>query len=150
MKMSPDDFFAWLAPVAVPICKKYGIYPSVCLAQGAIESAWGDAIIGSYNLFGRKAVDGDDAMNCNTQEEVDGQMVDTDADFKLYPSLEAAIEDYCILVTEDSKYSCAYIFAGKDRNAYIDNLARIYATRDDYNVEIKETIEANDLDRFDA
>lgn len=53
-KLSPDEFFEHLAPVAVPICKAYGLPPSVLLAQAALESGWNQYTIGQHNLFGRK------------------------------------------------------------------------------------------------
>ena len=149
MKMTPDEFFEWIAPSAVKICKEYNLYPSVCMAQAAIESGWNDATIGDYNLFGRKAVNGDKSITLQTSEFEDGQWIEIMAPFKLYDSLEEAIRDYCILITEEGCYAKAYIFAGKDREAYIDNLASVYATSPEYANSIKNTIAANDLDRFD-
>lgn len=149
-KMSPEQFFEWIAPSAVRICKQYGLYPSVCMAQGAIESGWGEATIGEYNLFGRKAVRGDKQIVLQTSECYDGEWVEIDAPFKLYDSLDEAIEDYCILLTEEPCYMDALIFIGKDRDAYIEAMAQVYATSPEYHNSIKNTIESNMLYEYDA
>lgn len=150
MKMNPEDFIEWIAPTAVKICSKYGLYPSVCIAQSCIESGWGEATIGEFNLFGRKAVSGDKSITLQTSEQnEDGSWIEIDAPFKLYDSLDEAIEDYCILLTEEPCYMGALIFIGKDRDAYIEAMARVYATSQEYANSIKNTIRANNLTQFD-
>lgn len=149
-KMQPEEFFEWIAPSAVRICEKYGLYPSVCMAQAAIESGWGEATIGEYNLFGRKAVSGDKQISLQTSECYDGEWVEIMAPFKLYDSLDEAIEDYCILLTEEPVYMPALVFIGKDRDAYIEAMAQVYATSPEYHNSIKNTIRANNLTEFDS
>lgn len=149
MKMAPEDFFEWIGPVAQLICPLYGLYPSVCMAQAAIESGWGEYTIGKYNLFGRKAVSGDNYTTLPTDEYIDGEWVVEDANFKLYDTLEEAIEDYCILLTEQEEYLPALIFIGKDMDAYIEAMASVYATSPEYATSIKNTIRANDLQGWD-
>ena len=63
-----DEFIEQIAPAAVEVCNRYGLYPSVCIAQTCIESSWGEDAIGVYNLWGRKAADGDEfiTFNCET------------------------------------------------------------------------------------
>lgn len=151
MKMQPEAFFEWMAPATVKICKEYGLYPSVCMAQAAIESGWGEYAIGEFNLFGRKAVEGDSLIVVETEEQDrdTGEWYVIQAGFKLYDSLEEAIRDYCILLTEEEAYHSALIFLGKSRDAFIDVMAPIYATRETYPDDIKLTIRANDLDQYD-
>ena len=150
-KMQPEEFIEWIAPSAVKICGEYNLYPSVCMAQAAVESGWGEACIGEYNLFGRKAVSGDKSITLQTSEQNDdGSWIEIDAPFKLYDSLDEAIRDYCILLTEEPCYMPALIFIGKDRDAYIEAMAQVYATSQEYHNSIKNTIEANDLGKFDS
>ena len=150
-KMSPSDFFEWIAPTATKICFEYNLYPSVCMAQGAIESGWGEATIGEFNLFGRKAVRGDKSITLQTSEQnEDGSWYEIDAPFKLYDSLDEAIRDYCILLTEEPCYMDALRFIGKDRDAYIEAMASVYATSQEYANSIKNTIAANDLGVYDT
>jgi flagellum-specific peptidoglycan hydrolase FlgJ len=52
--MACGEFIQWLASAAQEERKKYNLPASVLIAQGAIESGWGEAIIGKYNLFGRR------------------------------------------------------------------------------------------------
>ena len=151
--MNPEDFFEWIGPTAQLICPAYGLYPSVCMAQAAIESGWGEYIIGEYNLFGRKAVEGDRQTTLPTDEFIDGEWVVVDAPFKLYDSLEEAIEDYCVLLTYDgpdweNPYLPALEFIS-DKNKYIEEFSKVYATSPEYANSIKATIEANNLQEWD-
>ena len=50
--MTTDEFIEWLAPAAQAQTRCYNLPASVLIAQGAIESGWGRAVIGQYNLFG--------------------------------------------------------------------------------------------------
>jgi len=147
-KMYPDAFFEWIAPTAVPVCKEYGLYPSICMAQAAIESGWGEATIGEFNLFGRKAVRGDKQIVLQTSEFEDGEWIEVPAAFKLYDSLEEAIKDYCVLLTEEPAYAPSLALLG-DRDAYIDSFAAVYATSPQYHNSIKNTIKANGLEKYD-
>ena len=150
-KMQPEEFFEWIAPSAVRICEQYGLYPSVCMAQAAIESGWGEATIGEYNLFGRKAVRGDKSIALQTSEQnEDGSWYEVIAPFKLYDTLDEAIEDYCILLTEEPVYMPALVFIGKSRDSYIEAMAQVYATSQEYPNSIKNTIKANNLTEFDS
>ena len=82
-----EEFIQSIANSAVKSCKRYGLYPSVCIAQACIESTWGEDAIGIYNLFGRKAVDGDEYIICPTREQLeDGSYITIDAKFKKYNS----------------------------------------------------------------
>lgn len=148
MKMQPEDFFNWIGPTARLICSAYGLYPSICMAQSAIESGWGEYTIGNYNLFGRKAVRGDKYTTLPTDEFINGQWVVEDADFKLYDTLDEAITDYCILLTEQEEYLDALNYIS-DRDAYIEHMASVYATSPEYANSIKNTIRANDLQEWD-
>jgi flagellar protein FlgJ len=151
-KMSPDSFFEWISPSATKICKKYGIYPSVCMAQAAIESGWGESIIGEYNLFGRKAVEGDNQIILPTDEYINGQWVVVDAPFKLYNTLDEAIEDYCILLTStdwNNPYlKCLQFLPNRDE--YVQCMAGVYATSPAYAKSILNTIRANNLTKYDG
>ena len=147
--MEYNEFIDWVAPVAQEICKKYALLPSVCIAQGALESAWGNSRIGEYNLFGRKAVNGDRSITVQTQECYDGEWVTIDAAFKDYDSLEEAIEDYCILITEEPVYADCLTYR-YDLDPYVRILGSIYATDPEYANKILQTIHANDLEQYDA
>ena len=145
-----EEFITSFAESAVRICKKYNLYPSVCIAQACIESTWGEDAIKTYNLFGRKAVNGDEYIELPTREQLeDGSYITIDAKFKVYHSFDEAFEDYCILLTEQEEYQPALIFIGKDRDSYIRRMALVYATEKKYADMIIDTINANELWRYD-
>lgn len=146
--MTPDEFISWLAPVAQRICASYHLFASVCIAQGALESAWGNSRIGEYNIFGRKAVVGDNALLVQTEEYEDGVWETIDAVFKDYDSLEEAVEDWCILITTEPVYSeCLNYLDSIER--FIAVLAPVYATDPDYAAKLLATIRANVLTVYD-
>ena len=145
--MTPEEFIDWIAPVAQDICKKYNLFASVCIAQAALESGWGKYRIGEYNLFGRKAVEGDSSITVETQECYDGNWQTISADFKDYTSLEEAVEDYCILITEEPVYACC--LHQTTIEDFVNTLGPIYATDPDYSDKILQTIAACELEQYD-
>lgn len=145
--MTSEEFINWIVPVAEEICDRYNLLPSVCIAQAALESGWGRYTIGEYNLFGRKAVDGDKSILVATQECYNGEWQNMSAAFKDYDSLEDAIEDYCILLTEESVYApCLEQTTVED---FVNTLGPIYATDPDYAYKIMQTINASELQQYD-
>jgi flagellar protein FlgJ len=70
-----------------------GVPPVAVLAQAALETGWGTAAPGN-NLFGIKAVDGENGTSRATHEMVDGVMVPQTAAFRDYASTAASVADY--------------------------------------------------------
>lgn len=150
--MTPDEFIDWLAPSATKVCSEYNLPSSVLIAQGAIESGWGKYIIGNYNVFGRKWNGTGEYTTYDTMEYGnDGQWYGERAKFQSYTTLEEACEDWCILMTQEPLYNQAlYVWnTTKDINAFIREMAPVYATDPDYADKIIGTIRANELERYD-
>ncbi|HML32900.1 glycoside hydrolase family 73 protein [Sporomusa sphaeroides] len=145
--MTPDEFIDWLAPAAQRICRSYHLYASVCIAQAAIESGWGRYTIGDYNIFGRKAVAGDLFTEVRTREYYNGELVSIVDKFKLYSSLEDAIEDWCLLLTQEPVY--VKHIDNTSLETFVQTLAPIYATNPKYARDILLTIAANQLTQYD-
>ena len=138
--MTPEEFVQEIESTVQSVCKEYEIYPSVCIAQACIESEFGKSTIGDYNIFGRKYNGkGKKAQNVLTQEEESGTMISIEADFQDYDSLEEAVRDYCVLITEDEQYKPA-MDAVYDFDNYVETLASIYATNSSYGDLIKTVI----------
>lgn len=156
-KMEPEEFFAWLLSSAQSSCRKYGLPTSCLMAQGAIESSWGDAIIGEYNLFGRKWGGEGSYIVLPTKEWDTDRYITIDAKFQLYDSLEKACDDWCELMMWKSgdgsvdylQYSLQY---QKDHNLedFVYGIASYYATEPSYAEDILNTIYANELEIFDV
>lgn len=147
--MSPTSFLNMMGPVAQPICQQYGVRTSVCLAQAAWESGWGDSVIGSSNYFGMKWNGSGNYIESSTQEEENGVMVNTTAKFQDFASLSDAITAYCQNLTTNSAYASA-IANNNDLNAYVTALGSAYATSSSYSDNIMTLINEYNLSQYDT
>ena len=150
--MGTDEFIQKIGPAARRVCLAYNLPASVCIAQAAIESAWGRYVIGEYNFFGRKW-NGIGPCKSLPTEEVDsnGNWYTITANFQLYDSLDAAIEDWCQLMRNDSNYEAAVEIWDKTWNLteFVNAMAKKYATDPDYARKVLSTIAANNLTVYD-
>lgn len=144
--MTADEFLDWITQPAKDVCQPYDLPWQVLVAQGAIESGWGNSKIGEYNLFGRKAVSGDKSISVATQEYEDGQYVTIQADFKDYDTLEEALDDWCQLMEWGpyQQYADQY-HSDHDIDGFVNGIAGVYATDPDYSSKIMQTINACNL-----
>lgn len=146
--MTYDEMIEWIAPVAQEICGRYGLYPSVCIAQACIESGWGRYTIGEYNLFGRKWGGWGRYLEKATEEYIDGEWITIVDKFQDYDSLEEAINDWCVLMTQEPVYVNNIDLSSVD--SFVNTMAPIYATNPRYAQDILVTISANNLEQYDA
>ena len=145
--MTPDDYLEFITETAKRVCEEYDLPYACCLAQGAIESAWGNSRIGEFNLFGRKAVDGDKYIEVETQEDDGtGKLYTITAKFKDYDSLDDAISDWCELMEWGpyNEYADQY-HADHDLECFTKGIASVYATDIYYSEKILQTINACNL-----
>lgn len=79
------------------LCKKYNLYPSVMIAQAALESNWGRSELGkapNYNLFGIKGSYNGKSVTMKTWEYSDSKgWYQINANFAKYPSHKESLED---------------------------------------------------------
>lgn len=150
--MTPQEFINWLAPSAVAQCKPYNLPPSVVIAQGALESGWGKYVIGNYNFFGRKWNGTGAYIEVPTQEYYNGEWVTEVDKFQDYPDLLHAIDDWCILITQEPAYSYAWsVWCNThDVAQFVYALGPVYATDPNYAHNVMSTINANDLTQYDS
>lgn len=146
--MLKADFLSEITPVAYRVCADFGLRTSVCIAQAILESGWGVNRIGLYNVFGRKYVDYGDFMEVATQEEVDGEMVDTIALFRVYDSLYAAVVSYCMLLTHEPYEAVKPLY--NDLEAYVRAMGDVYASDSRYADKVLELIKEYNLTEFDV
>lgn len=145
--MVSDVFINWLLPIAQKVCLGYDLPAGVLVAQGALESGWGTAIIGQYNLFGRKWNGTGLFIVSNTQEDDGaGNLSDTAARFQDYACLEDACNDWCQLMAWGPylPFYNAY-HADRDIEAFVRGIAASYATDIHYADKILQTMRANGL-----
>lgn len=150
--MEPEEFIESIGNEVGKICADYNLPASVCIAQAAIESGWGRYCIGGYNYFGRKWGGEGNYIEKPTYEFANGEYIQISDKFQDYDSLEDAIRDWCILMTEEPAYSEALSVWNNtwDIRQFVEAMAPVYATDPDYAGKIMATISANDLMRFDG
>lgn len=150
LKMQPTEFINYLAPMAIKAYNKYGILPSLTIAQAALESGFGSRAIGN-NLFGIKANSGWKGlrMTTSTNEEVGGVMVPSTAAFRDYMSIEEGVNDYAKMLATSSNYAKV-----KNATNYIDAINGLhgvyapYATDSNYYSKLTNLTNKYNLDKF--
>lgn len=144
---------AWLdslAPYALQAAKAWpGMRPSVCLAQAAVESAWGAKTIGGWNLWGIKDVGWNPGhVDVPTHEWVNGKLVPCVAEFEDMATPEEGFAVYARLVTRAKPY--ADTWGLMDLETYVRRLARHYSTHPDYGTVLLTIIQAHGLEQYDT
>lgn len=150
--MTPDEFIAWLGPVAARVAHKWNLPASVLIAQGALESGWGRYVIGNYNIFGRKWNGTGPYVVTTTQEWSDEYGYYTIEDrFQDYNSLDEACEDWCVLMAEEPAYAGAWQTWSNtfDLASFVYEMGSVYATDPEYANKVLSIIYANTLQAYD-
>jgi len=136
---SPDAFVRALLPHARAAGEALGVAPEALIAQAALETGWGRAVIrhpdgrNSHNVFAVKATPewGGARVEVQTLEFADGVLVRERAPFRAYGSLAESFADYVELVSTRPRYRAA--LAAPDAAGYLRALAEGgYATDPDY------------------
>lgn len=130
---SEKAFIEAMAPVAQESYKEHGVLPSITLAQGIIESAWGKSglTVQGNNLFGIKADISwtGPVIEMNTQEFVNGQYITVVARWRVYDRWEDSILDHGKFLKENIRYEQAGVFNVKNYKEQAEALLRAgYAT----------------------
>ncbi|KAA3627627.1 MAG: flagellar assembly peptidoglycan hydrolase FlgJ [Proteobacteria bacterium] len=148
---SPEGFIEALFPYAAKAARLLGLGPEVLIAQSALETGWGKAVIAdargasSHNLFNIKADSRWDGpvVAKNTLEYVDGVAVRERALFRRYDSPEQSFQDYVAFLQGSARYASALTEAG-DAKGFVRALQNAgYATDPAYANKISAI-----LDRF--
>lgn len=150
---SPAEFARAVWPHALRAARKLGVAPEAILAQAALESGWGRGVparadgASSLNLFGVKAGAGWKGPSAArpTVEYVDGVARRERAQFRAYPDLSAAFDDYVRLLAEHPRYAGV-----RNRGADAEGFARAlqdagYATDPAYAEKIAGVLKSDAL-----
>ncbi len=110
---SPEAFIQKLWPLAEKAAAKIGASPEALLAQAALETGWGKAVIrrpdgsSSHNLFNIKADrrwDGEGVAK-QTLEYRDGVAAKEVGHFRAYDSFAASFDDYVNFLQSNPRYA---------------------------------------------
>lgn len=150
------EFIQLIAPAAILIAEKNGIYPSVMLAQASLESSWGESSLAQEynNLMGTKGSWNGESITVSTREDINGESVYIDAGFSVYGSWIDSLARYGLLMSEGLEWDANYYSGTWRENAasYKDATAWLqgrYATDSAYESKLNATIQSFNLDQYD-
>ena len=142
----PESFIKSLEPY-LPIVQQAGLYPSVFIAQSALETGWGKSdAVQYYNYWGIKCR-GTLCFSKQTWEIYDGQYWQGKLLFQAYPDLAAGVQAYCDKINFQREYQGV---KRSSRDGFIDTLAPVWATDPDYGWKLKSIIRFWGLERYDG
>ena len=155
-KSPQTDFIQRLAPAAILIAQKNGIYPSVMLAQASLESSWGESSLAQEynNLMGTKGSWNGESVTVNTREDINGESVYIDAGFSVYESWIDSLARYGLLMSQGLEWDSNYYSGTWRENAtsYKEATAWLqgrYATDSADESKLNATIQSFNLDQYD-
>ncbi|BBL60097.1 flagellar assembly peptidoglycan hydrolase FlgJ [Methylomonas koyamae] len=133
---SKEEFISQLRPHALEAAQALGVDPNLLLAQAALETGWGQAVIknghgeNSFNLFNIKADKSWQGKQAKALTlEFDGSSARKEmAGFRAYGSYKQSFDDYVNFIKNNPRYSEALKKAG-NAGQYIRELQQAgYAT----------------------
>jgi len=154
----PQGFIATLKSPVRTVANQYKLYPSVMMAQAALESAWGTSQLTTQanNYFGIKGSYNGQSVTMQTAEyNADGQLYYTNANFRKYPNAKASMTDNAKLLRGGTSYNPA-IYSGTWRENAATNadaanaLTNTYATAPTYGASLISIIQQYNLGSLDS
>ena len=148
MSEKTDNFINTIGTLARNeyLSREKWILPSVCIAQGALESGWN---LNAKTLFGIKGK----GFTATTSEYYNGNKVTIEASFRAYPNVASSVVGYYDFLASTSRYAKAlnnpnYRDAVDKLIHTTDGLA--YATDPNYISKVVSIIEQYNLTAWDA
>ena len=154
------DYISQYAQDMVDACYNTGLYPSVMMAQGILESNNGQSqLASSYNNhFGIKCqctvcpcyLTGQN-VSLPTTEEVNGQTEHINASFRTYPTAFDGFVDRINFLKNNSRYAKAGVFSASTPQEQSQDLLNAgYATESDYADQLNGLIDKYNLTTLDS
>ena len=116
---SQRAFIEKLAPVAQEIAAGHDLYPSVLIAQAALESNFGSSDLARqhHNYFGIKGFFQSQGVSMPTIEHLNGQDLTVMGTFRHYPNDMASLNDYASVLNQPLYVNVHRKFASTYRQA---------------------------------
>lgn len=155
---NPQNFISSLKSPVQTVANQYKLYPSVMMAQAALESGWGTSqlTLQANNYFGIKGSYNGQSVTMQTSEyDANGQLYYTDANFRKYPNAKASMTDNAKLLRNGTSYNPT-IYSGTWREnaaTYADAanaLTNTYATAPTYGASLIALITQYNLNSLDG
>ncbi len=153
--MTTTEFIKTYSQPIIDACKGTTLFPSVKLAQAALETGWGKSVIGeANNMFGIKGRGAHSpywsgaVVNKSTKEMVNGSYITIVEPFRKYNSLADSIRDHTYFLQQNKRY--APVFAAKTPKAQAEALLACgYATDAPYAIKLMSIVNQNNLITLD-
>ncbi|MHA8138212.1 glycoside hydrolase family 73 protein [Lactobacillaceae bacterium Scapto_B20] len=153
-----SDFITQLSPVVKTVSKQYNLYPSLMLAQAALESSYGQSYLSTQgnNYFGIKGDYNGQSISLKTAEyDSSGNIYYTYANFKKYPDAQSSLNDYAQLIRNglvgaSNFYSGTWKENSKTVNDAAVSLVGKYATDPNYANKLIAIINQYNLTSLDG
>lgn len=147
MSKKTDDFINTIGTLARNeyLSRNKWILPSVCIAQGALESGWN---LNAKTLFGIKGK----GFTATTNEYYNGNKVTIEASFRAYPNVASSVVGYYDFLANTPRYAKA--LNNSDYRDAVDKLIHTtdgapYATDPEYISKVISIIEQYNLTAWD-
>ena len=142
------EFVNSLVQGAVEAYNKYGVLPSLTLAQAILESGWGKHKIGN-NIFGIKARSSwtGKTKTVKTKEWSNGKYITINDTFRDYDSVAESVEDHAKLLTNKRYQKVLTSKNYKEACKAVKDAG--YATSPTYTKSLTNLIEQYGLDQWD-
>ena len=148
MSEKTDNFIRTIGTLARNeyLSRDVWILPSVCIAQGALESGWN---LNARTLFGIKGK----GFTATTSEYYNGNKVTIEASFRAYPNVASSVVGYYDFLASTPRYAKA--LNNYDYKDAVDKLIHTtdglaYATDPNYISKVVSIIEKYNLTEWDA
>lgn len=132
---------------------KYNLYGSVMMAQGALESTWGQSTLATKgnNYFGIKgSYNGQSVKMTTTEYDSQGRLYTTKAYFKKYPNADASYKDNALTIRGNSVYRNVWRENAATYQNATSALQGTYATDIAYASKLNSVIRTYGLTQFDS
>ena len=141
-----DKYISEFAPIAIEEMKKFEIPASITLAQGLLESGYGE---------GRLALKGNNHFGIKCHKEWSGKKIYHDDDkkgecFRKYKDPKESYRDHSLFLTNRPRYAFLFDYNIKNYKQWAYGLKKAgYATDKKYPLKLINLIERLNLKRFD-
>ena len=145
-----EEFFQLMSPYAKRIARDYNLFPSVILAQAALESSYGRSKLSKEynNYFGIKGTE-DNGVSLDTEEIENGTRVKIKDYFRTYNNVKESFTDYGKLIGTKERYKDVREATSKED--YANNLYKTgYSTNPQYGPLLLQIVEQYNLEAYDS
>ncbi len=145
-----SEFIRTYATSAQTLANQMNLYPSVMIAQMALESRYGTSGLtqSANNLFGVKGTYGGNSIALKTQEQEGKKLITITDHFRAYPSYWASMVDYSMIM-QQRHFSGAWVSNTTSYQQATKALQGVYATDASYNKKLNTIIQQYNLTRYD-